>query len=382
MAASAWVFQNVRDLQKNGPEQAKWYVGWYDPDGKRRSKACGSGWLGKKNADDLKTQRERELDRGEYIAHIKKTWGDFRQEYDERIGSRMGERTRRITVEVLAHFERLIKPKKLAAIKTQTIDDYIGKRKDEPGRRKGDTLSPFTLNKELRHLRAVLRVASEWDYLPRVPKFRMVREPGQLITYVVPEHFEAIYRASQQAKLPADQAYPAADWWRGLLIFAYMTGWRIGEILALRREDVDQDAGTATTWHEDNKGKRDERVKLHPVVQEHLKRLPGFSPLMFPWNHNDRTLYDEFARIQAAAGIRLPCRATHEHTASCHVYGFHDLRRAFATVNANRITGDALQKLMRHKSYQTTQRYINMASQLDEAVAALGVPEFLKVGTG
>jgi integrase len=39
---------------------------------------------------------------------------------------------------------------------------------------------------------------------------------------------------------------------------------------------------------------------------------------------------------------------------------------------------DELQKLMRHKSYQTTQRYINMTSRLDEAVANLVVPEVLR----
>lgn len=43
-----------------------------------------------------------------------------------------------------------------------------------------------------------------------------------------------------------------------------------------------------------------------------------------------------------------------------------------------RIFADALQKLMRHQSYLTTQAYINMASQLDEAAEALYVPDFLK----
>jgi integrase len=55
-----------------------------------------------------------------------------------------------------------------------------------------------------------------------------------------------------------------------------------------------------------------------------------------------------------------------------------NLRRSFATQNAPRLTADALQKLMRHKSYATTQKYINMASQLDEAVATLHVPDVLK----
>jgi integrase len=65
----------------------------------------------------------------------------------------------------------------------------------------------------------------------------------------------------------------------------------------------------------------------------------------------------------------------------CYLYSFHDLRRAFATMNAERLTASALQALMRHKSYQTTQLYINMARQMNEAVAKLHVPEVLgKVG--
>ena len=46
---------------------------------------------------------------------------------------------------------------------------------------------------------------------------------------------------------------------------AYMTGWRIGDLLGLRREDLDLDAGTAITRAEDNKGKRDEVCSYIPL---------------------------------------------------------------------------------------------------------------------
>jgi integrase len=58
------------------------------------------------------------------------------------------------------------------------------------------------------------------------------------------------------------------------------------------------------------------------------------------------------------------------------------MRRAFATINAPKLTADALQALMRHKSYQTTQRYINMARQLDEAIKVLDVPKVLQPQAG
>jgi hypothetical protein len=40
-------------------------------------------------------------------------------------------------------------------------------------------------------------------------------------------------------------------------------------------------------------------------------------------------------------------------------------------MNAHRLTASAFQELMRHKSYTTTLKYINMARQMDEAVAVL-----------
>ncbi|MBY0523560.1 MAG: hypothetical protein K2R98_09170 [Gemmataceae bacterium] len=50
-------------------------------------------------------------------------------------------------------------------------------------------------------------------------------------------------------------------------------------------------------------------------------------------------------------------------------------------VNAPKLTADALQHLMQHKSYTTTQQYINMSKQVDDAVAVLHVPEVLRAAT-
>jgi hypothetical protein len=44
-------------------------------------------------------------------------------------------------------------------------------------------------------------------------------------------------------------------------------------------------------------------------------------------------------------------------------------------MNADRLTPDALQHLMQHKDYQTTQRYISLARQLKPAADNLGVSD-------
>ena len=128
-----------------------------------------------------------------------------------------------------------------------------------------------------------MRAAHEWGYLPKLPRVKMLREPEKLPQYVTPEHFATIYQQGcPLAVMPRNpgQHYTAENWWRALLVTAYMTGWRISELLALEKIDLDLEAGTAITRHSDNKGKRDERVPLHAVVVEHLRVLETPPPML------------------------------------------------------------------------------------------------------
>ena len=96
----------------------------------------------------------------------------------------------------------------------------------------------------------MLRVAVEWECLAKMPKIHMVRQPEKLIVIVSQEHFEKLYREGcELAELPVlvGQAYNAADWWRALLTVARMAGLRIREILALKWEDVNLEAGVLIT---------------------------------------------------------------------------------------------------------------------------------------
>jgi integrase len=326
--SSAWVYQDSHQVLKHGADQASWYVGWFEPDGTKRGKSCGPGPQGKRNAEKLRRKLEAELMTGTYQMHTTKLWDDFRAEYERRVLDGLAARSKDEALTALAHFKRIVKPVRVFALCTAHVDDFIARRRQERGKKKGDLVSPATVNKDLRHVKAALNVAHEWGYLSRVPKFRMERVPKKLARYMTGDHFALVYRACDRARMPEGMPYPAADWWRALIVTGYLTGWRIGDMLGLRRDDLDLEAGTAVTRSEDNKGKRDELVKLHPVVVEHLKKLAGFDPHVFPWNHDRRTLDTEFHRVQRAAGICLPCRMAHEHTDACHAYGFHDLRRA------------------------------------------------------
>jgi integrase len=278
----------------------------------------------------------------------------------------------------------------MSSITTAMIDQFIAARRKDSGRKRAldenqpVTVSPATINHDLRHLRAVLAKAHKWEYLPKLPDFEKVREPDCIGTVMTQEDFESIYNACHVAKMPKGLPYEPADWWHGLLVFAITTGWRIDEILSLRREDLDLETGAILTRAVDNKGARDAMDYLPAPALDHVRRLASFHDNVFPWPHNGRTLWVEFARIQKAAGINLPCRdpRPHECSDACHLYGFHSLRRGYATLNVERLPAPVLQRKMRHKSFTTTLKYIALAEKLQKTAEQVYVPEFLrKVGT-
>src|SRR5262245_48081534 len=108
--SDAWVFQRLEHIQKYGEEKAPWYVGWYEPDGRRRKKSCGEGFLGKRRAEKLTTKLTSELMTGTYQMQTRKLWKDVRREYDERVLARLASRTRTQAAVSLDHFERIVKP--------------------------------------------------------------------------------------------------------------------------------------------------------------------------------------------------------------------------------------------------------------------------------
>ena len=74
----AWVFQDSRQKKKLGTAKCPWSVGWNDPDRKRRSKRIGSRSV----AEKYRRKLEGQLEAGTYQSVERKTWADFRQEYE------------------------------------------------------------------------------------------------------------------------------------------------------------------------------------------------------------------------------------------------------------------------------------------------------------
>lgn len=394
MDKRAWVHQLKKQVEAKGADSASWYVSWYDPDGNLRTKSCGPGKIGKAAAKQLADITHSQLVTGTYQTKARATWEKLRSDYMAKVASRFDEPSRLAAEIALKNFERVAKPKFVMAIRAEMIDEFTSKRlKEFASKGKADdteadkqsraTVSPATVNKELRYIRLILNVAEEWGMIPKVPKVRFLKVPKKLPTFIPPEHFTAIYKACDVAKRPSTVPNVSpADWWRGLLVTGYMTGWRIGQLLSLKWDDVDLEEGFATSRAEviGNKGKREIRIPLHPIVIVHMKKLRGgFDEHIFPWNQNKRDLWPEFHVIQEAArlddGSPVPKGGKHGRR-----YGFHDVRRGFATENIESMDLFELQNLMQHKSLETTKEYVNMVKRLKKTVTKIFVPPNLQIG--
>ena len=343
----------------------KWRVLWRTPQGKQKTKTFAL----KTQAKAFKAKVELELAQSTYMDVQAMSWEEFTKGFFDNDVSNLRPSTQMDYRIAVRHVERILAPRTPACLDAAAISRFAAKRLKERGARVGDTVSPATVNGNLRVIKKLLNVAKDWSLIREVPRIKMLREPEKIKPFVTEEHFGLIYEACGAATRPTGLPFPPDQWWRAFLTFTYLTGWRVGEPIKLLRADVDLDAGLAITRHGDNKGRRDEVMPLHPEVIEHLRGMTSFREELFPWDYDRRTLYTEFHRIQTAAGIHLECRKKHEHTDACHLYGFHALRRAFATVVAQDLSANDLRAVMRHKSISTTMRYINARERLSGVVA-------------
>ena len=190
----------------------------------------------------------------------------------------------------------------------RSIETYIT-------RRRADEKSNATINRELELLRRALRLAHDRQLLPSIPKVRVLTENNTRQGFFERPELETVVAA-----LPA--------YLQDFTRFAYLTGWRKGEIISLRWTDVDRDAGAIRLRPEAAKTGRGRTVMLEGDLAELIERrwearlierdcnIP-VAALVF---HRDGELVGDFRKAWGTA-----CQA-----AGVPDKLFHDLRRTAA----------------------------------------------------
>lgn len=150
--------------------------------------------------------------------------------------------------------------------------------------------------------------------------------------------------------------YQAGEWWAGYILLMCYTGMMPGELMEAKKDQVDLQARTITGAGKKTKTRKEKPIviadEIVPVVQSLMEHTQGEKLLRI----NKDRFYDRYYDILAAAGVRKLPPYSCRHTA------------ATMLSDAN-IRPALVQSIMRHASYQTTQRYVH--EDVSSALAAV-----------
>ena len=219
---------------------------------------------------------------------------------------------------------------------TQITRDVVDRYKQESQR---SGLSDATTNRRLQVLRAILRRAAlEWEWLDRLPRFRLLKEPQGRVRYLTREEAGRLL-----AELP--------DHLRAMARFSLATGLRQGNVKGLRWSKVDLDRGSAWVDATEAKGKRAIPVPLNADALQVIEEQRGRNS---EWVFTYRGRPFEF-KTSTKAWRRALKRAGIEN------FRWHDLRHTWASWHAQSGTPmHVLQKLGGWQTPAMVQRYAHL----------------------
>jgi hypothetical protein len=291
-------------------------------------------------------------------------------------------RNRETYLELLKHWESLTPNPSLVQINKRSLARFKRRLEQQPGRR-GETLSPRTVHKHLRSLRALVGFAGRSSdkrpdaigILKKLPRMRLP-SPGkpkaQRVTTLaevkamlaVTPRFK-LPEGRRGGKLPVRKVY----FWQALLVFDQIAGYRVGTLLEL--EWVHLEGNRLTVDESLDKCEQADCKVLPDFLMALLDKIRPADPQpgdkIFPWPHGMRHLWTCLDKLQELAGIPKERRRWMK---------FHGLRKR-ASAEAAKLGGvQAAQLICGHTDGSTTlESYIPREELTEHIMAQMPAPE-------
>jgi len=223
-------------------------------------------------------------------------------------------------------------------------------------------LAPKTIANHLSVLRRALTLAREYKEIDVVPVVKAPPVPEQPFDFLTFEEADAFIAA-------------ASPKWKAMVTVAIRTGLRIGELRALRWEDVELERGVLhvrrnATIDMKTKAPKNNRFRDVPLSEEARAALRGHRHLRGPlvFCCSDGAMFEEY---ECKPGVKTTSKKAIGRTVYWHV-----LRHTFASHLAMRgVSLRTIQELMGHQSITQTQRYAHLSPNVPrEAVKLLDMP--------
>jgi integrase len=303
----------------------------------------------KRLAEESITAIKGDIVRGEHRLRRNGEKRIFREMAEEYLEEKAGKRSLRSDKTNLKSLLPQFQHKLLHEITRHDIEGWVHRRKGQ--------VSGATVNREFALLRHMLNIAIEKGYIDKNPAKGIKR------CQEAPWRHKYIFSEAEIHQLIA----MAAPHLRQILVVAFGTGLRKGDILALRWEDIDFDRGIITLYMQ--KTGEPIEIPMLPMVREILERIKARgndSPFIFTFHpgHRIGEIKTAFRGAMRRSGLDVKG------------YRFHDIRRTFATMLYNRgVHLTKIQRLLGHKSITTTERYLGVKfEETRQAIQVLDQP--------
>jgi len=253
--------------------------------------------------------------------------------------------------------------RRLDQIDERSIDAYVIKKLEHMTVR-GTTLQPATINKQLKLLGRIFRVAHKWKLLRELPEITLLKERKCDFDFLDFDEAEA-FLAGVLEHRPR---------WYPYMLVAMRTGLRVGEMVALRWRDIDLDRGrlhvrrawsSKTKTFETTKNDKTRELPLTADAVEALRIQQGYVDGELVFAREDGRHHTQSSTQYAINKVTEAIDMRHIHN--------HVFRHSFASQAAMRgIPMRQIQAWLGHSSIVVTMRYAHLAEGIgDELIQRL-----------
>ena len=190
-----------------------YYIGWVEGNARKwKSTKCTTKSEGLSFLKSFKAENDKEAE--------PLRLSQFTELFRTRANGSIRKSTLCLYLASLKSFQTVIGDRPLSAYSVQEIENYRQSRLE--------SVSPITLNIELRSLKSLFNSAVKWELLKENPfrKVSLLRIPQQQPTYLTKENFKQLIGAVNKPLL------------RDVFLFAVLTGFRKGEIINVKWSGV------------------------------------------------------------------------------------------------------------------------------------------------
>jgi integrase len=213
-----------------------------------------------------------------------------------------------------------------------------------------------TVNRELVTMKHFLNRAVEWDWIPKRPKIRLLKEPPGRVRSLT--HAE---RSKLDAELPAGL--------KRVVLVAALSGQRLGNVIGMKKADVSFEHASISLPKTKSGKRHDVPIsEALAVVLREAFEASGDAPWVFV------SRFKKLKRPYTSSGVSSLFLKVVERAGLKDLH-FHDLRHDFATRIRRAGHGlDVVQALLGHASPAMTQRYAHLGRpELHAAVDAVSI---------